>query len=134
MDERYDDLLDEALLRRSLRLEADERAPRFDPAAIAELARPRLTPPFVLATALVALSVAITTTVMWTAVAMSAAALVSGAADLLLAVLARGAALLYPLVRDATDPAIPLSLLLGLGVAIYHELSVRREPVRVQAS
>src|SRR6185503_14551749 len=39
MSERPNDLLDETTLRRALRLEADERAPLFDPAAIAAAGR-----------------------------------------------------------------------------------------------
>ena len=41
MTDRISEPLDEATLRRALRLEADERPPLFDPAAIAAAARVR---------------------------------------------------------------------------------------------
>jgi len=54
MNERPNELLDETTLRRALRLEADERAPLFDPAAIAAAGRvPRR---MVLVSAIAALS------------------------------------------------------------------------------
>ena len=66
MTDRRDDLLDESILRRALRLEPDERAPLFDVAAIAAAARPRTRLALVSALVAIAIGVAGAVTV-WSA-------------------------------------------------------------------
>jgi hypothetical protein len=135
MNERRDDLLDETVLRRALRFEADERVPRFDGGAIA-LAAQR--PAFArwnnfgaLAGAAVLGSVAVG---VWTAIFGAfpslAEAAMAAAIDAVVAV----ATLLLPIAEFAAQPAVPLSLLAALGVAILHELRDRREHAHADAS
>ena len=135
MSERRDDLLDEAVLRRALRLEADERVPRFDAGAIALAAR---RPAFVswnnfgvLAGAAV---LAATAWGVWTVIfaifPTLGDALIATAIDAAVSV----ATLLLPIVELAAQPVVPLSLLAALGVAILHELRDRREHPHANAS
>jgi hypothetical protein len=135
VSERRDDLLDEAVLRRALRFEADERVPRFNAGAIA-LAAQRL--PFGRYTAFGALAAAVVLAVaaigIWTAIFAAfpavADAAISAAIDAAVAV----ATLLIPIADFAAQPAVPLSLLAALGVAIVHELRDRREHAHADAS
>lgn len=135
MSERRDDLLDEAVLRRALRFEADERVPRFDTGAIALAAR---RPAFVQYTAFGALAGAavlgITAFAVWSAIF----AIFPTVGDALIATAIETAVslatLLLPIAELASQPAVPLSLLAALGVAILHELRERREQADANAS
>ena len=135
MSERRDDLLDEAVLRRALRLEADERAPRFDAGAIALAAR---RPAFARWNNFGALAgaavLAATAWGVWSAIfAIFPAvgdALIATAIDAAFSI----ATLLVPIAELAAQPAVPLSLVAALGVAILHELRDRREHAHANAS
>ena len=133
MSERRDDLLDETVLRRALRLEADERVPRFDAGAIALAAR-RDMPRTALGAVGGAAVLAATAWGVWTAIyAMFPTlgdALIATAIDAAVSV----AKLLVPIATLAAQPAVPLSLLAALGVAILHELRDRREHSHADAS
>lgn len=134
MSERRDDLLDERVLRRALRFESDERVPRFDAGAIALGSRR----PFGWYTAFGTLAgaavLAFTAVGVWTAIFAAvpsvAGAAISTAIDAAVAV----ATLLAPIADFAAQPAVPLSLVAALGVAILHELLDRREHVHADAS
>jgi hypothetical protein len=117
--------LDEATLRRALRLEADERPPVFDPAAIASAAglRPRLA----VVNALVAVGLGVFgAATVWSAVAVFMPTLLADAfafglgALALLAVPATGVADLVQ------QPVVPLSLVAALAIATAYELRERR--------
>jgi hypothetical protein len=135
MSERRDDLLDEATLRRALRFEADERVPRFNSGAIALAAQRR---PFGRYTALGTLAASVVLAFaavgVWSAIFAAfpsvADAAMSAAIDAAVAI----ATLLIPIAEFATQPAVPLSLLAALGVAILHELRDRREHAHADAS
>jgi hypothetical protein len=122
--DRRDDLLDEAILRRALRLEADERAPIFDHAAIAAAGqRPRLA--FV--SALVAIGIgAVGAVTVWTAVAVLLPTVVANAFDVALGVVASFAVPASGILEIAQQPAVPLSLFAALLIATAHELRERR--------
>jgi len=135
MSERRDDPLDEAILRRALRLEADERAPRFDAGAIAMAAR---RPAFrrwnnfgALAGAAV---LAATAWGVWSEIfaifPTAGDALIATAIDAAVSV----ATLTVPIAELAAQPAVPLSLVAALGVAILHELRDRRGHAHANAS
>jgi len=128
-----EELLDEATLRRALRLEADERAPAFDPAAIAaaERSRPRLA--LVSAIVAVALS-ALGAIVVWSAAAFLLPTLGANAFALLLEVIALIAVPVSRIADLVQQPAVPLSLLAALVIAIAHELRQGRELAHANAS
>lgn len=134
MNER-DDLIDETVLRRSLRFEPDERAPHFDVAAIAAMAEAehpwRRT--MLVALTAAALTGAVAGTV-WSAIAEHGAQIASLVANGLLDALITLVTLLVPVAQAASEPVVPLSLLAALGVAIIHELRERKESVHVHAS
>jgi hypothetical protein len=134
MNER-DDLIDETVLRRSLRFEADERAPRFDVAAIAAMAGAEqpLRRTMLVVLAAVALTGALGGAV-WSAIVEHATEIASVVTDGLLDALITVVTLLVPVAEAASEPAVPLSLFAALGVAIVHELRERRENVHVHAS
>jgi hypothetical protein len=116
--------IDETTLRRALRLEADERPPLFDPAAIAAAARERPRIAMVSALAAIALG-AVGAVVVWSAVAILLPTLVLDAFDLglgLLALVAVPASRVADLVQQ---PVVPLSLLAALAIATAHELRER---------
>jgi hypothetical protein len=135
MSDRRDDLLDEADLRRALRFEPDERVPRFDAGAIALAARRpafgRWNAPGALA---VAVALGITAAGVWSVIFAAlpsfGSALVVASIEAVVAV----ATLLLPIAEFASQPAVPLSLLAALGVAILHELRDRREQAHANAS
>ena len=123
MTDRRDDLLDETILRRALRLEADERAPVFDPAAIAATGRPRLA----LVSAMVAIGIgAVGAVTVWTAVALLLPTVVANAFDVGLAVVAMLAVPAANILELAQQPAVPLSLFAALAIVTAHELRERR--------
>lgn len=130
-----DELIDETVLRRSLRFEADERVPRFDANAIAAQAaaeRPwGRTVGIVLAATVVTSAVAGT---VWSAIASNAPAIVNTLANALIDLVVALATVLVPVAEIASQPVVPLSLLAALGVAIAYELRERREHVHAHAS
>lgn len=118
------ELLDETTLRRALRLEADERAPVFDPAVIAAAAQER--PRLAVVSALVAVALtAVGAVAVWSAVAILLPTLVADAFDVglgVLALLATPAGVVVDLVQQ---PVVPLSLLVAIAIATLHELRER---------
>ena len=131
MTDRINEPLDEATLRRALRLEADERPPLFDPAAIAAAARAR--PRLAVVSALVAVGLgAVGAVAVWSAVAVLLPTLAVDAFDLglgLFAMLAVPASAVADLVQQ---PVVPLSLVAALAIATWHEL--RERVIHVNAS
>jgi len=129
--DRINEPLDEATLRRALRLEADERPPLFDPAAIAAAARAR--PRLAVVSALVAVGLgAVGAVAVWSAVAVLLPTLAVDAFDLglgLFAMLAVPASAVADLVQQ---PVVPLSLVAALAIATWHEL--RERVIHVNAS
>ena len=123
MTDRRDDLLDETILRRALRLESDERAPAFDPAAIAAAARrPRLA----VVSALVGVGlVSLGAVAVWSAVAFLLPTVVANAFDVALMLLASLAVPASAIAEIAQQPVVPLSLLAALAIATAHELRER---------
>ena len=118
------ELLDETTLRRALRLEPDERAPVFDPAAIAAAARQR--PRLAVVSALVAVAISTVATVaVWSAVAIFLPALVADAFDMGLGLLALLAVPASAVVDIVQQPAVPLSLFVATAIATLHELRER---------
>lgn len=123
--------LDEMTLRRALRLEADERAPRFDPADIAAAARER--PRRAMLSALVAVLVgAASAAAAWSAAAIFVPTVAAAALDLALGLLALLAVPASRLAELVQQPVIPLSLVVALAIATMHEL--RERLVHVDAS
>jgi len=132
-DRRDDDLFDEMRLRRALRLEAAELPPRLDIAAIAARARAER-PAFaaaslasrvfagVVAAGLAGLVVA--------ALPVVAPAMASGLFTAAIETLTRVAVPASALLSLAEQPTIPIAALAALAVAIVHEYTLRREPVR----
>ena len=124
MTDTRSDLLDETTLRRALRLEADERAPFFDAAAIA--AAGRLRPRIALVVAFAALAIGTLGAVaVWSAVAFFVPTLVVDAFDVGLGVLALIAVPLSTIVDLVQQPVVPLSLLVAAAIATLHELRER---------
>jgi hypothetical protein len=134
MNEQRDELLDETVLRRALRFEADERAPRFDAGAIALLARRDMTGWAAFAALCGTGIVAITAWSVWSTIFAAAPLLADAAMATIVDVAVGAATLLLPIATIAAQPAVPLSLLAALGVAILHELRERREHAHEDAS
>ena len=135
MNDRRDDLLDESVLRRALRLEPDERTPRFDARAIALIAERRALPWWTVSSALAGLVVLGAFAVgVWSVIFAFAPALVDTAMGAVIDVAIWVATFLEPVAGIAAQPAVPLSLLAALGVAILHELRERREQLHASAS
>lgn len=136
MTERRDDLFDETVLRRALRLEPDELTPGFDAAAIALLAaqRPAISlRAFGLVLAGSAL-LGFAAVGIWGAVFAYAPSALDAAMAVVLDLLIAAATVLLPLADLAQQPAVPLSLVAALAVAILHELRERREHAHANAS
>jgi hypothetical protein len=128
MTDRQSEPLDEATLRRALRLEADERPPIFDPAAIAAAARQR--PRLAMLSALVALGLgALGAVAVWSAVAIFLPTLVADGFAIGLGVLAIIAVPASGVAEIVQQPAVPLSLLVALAIATAHELRESRMTV-----
>ncbi len=121
MTDRRDDLLDESILRRALRLEPDERAPLFDAAAIAAAARPRTRLALVSALVAIAIGAAGAVTV-WSAAAIFVPAVGASAFELGLGIVAMLAVPATAIIEVAQQPAVPLSLLAAIAIATAHEL------------
>ena len=135
MHDPRDDLMDESVLRRSLRLEPDERAPRFDARVIALLAGNRPLPLWTTFSAVAGLVVmAGCAIVVWSVILAFAPALLDAVMSAVVDVAIRVVTALAPVADIAVQPAIPLSLLAALGVAILHELRERREQLHANAS
>ncbi len=134
MNDRHEDLVDEAVLRRSLRLEPDERAPRLDPAALAAAAE-RRAPWLAIGASAIAVSLtAVVAASVWTIVAMFAPSLLADAFDTALATLAQVAVPLAGIVETAQAPVVPASILAALAIAIVFELRQGRETRHAVAS
>jgi len=135
MNERRGDLLEETTLRRALRLESDERPPRFDPAAIAAAARAvRPSSAAILTGLAVAGVTGVVAGTVWSFILGAAPQLADAVGGAALEALISLATLLVPIAQIATEPAVPLSLLAALGVAILFELRERREHAHVHSS
>jgi hypothetical protein len=133
MSDRRDELLDETVLRRALRLEADERAPLFDAGAIAAAARSR--PRIALVSGIVALALtAVGAVVVWSAAALLLPTLATGAFDVLLEIVALTAVRATGVAELVQQPVVPLSLLAALVIATAHELRQRKELSHAAAS
>ena len=132
-DRRDDDLFDEMRLRRALRLEAAELPPRLDIAAIA--ARARAERPAFAAASLASRDFAGVAAAGLAGLVVAALPVVAPAmaSDLFTAAietLTRVAVPASALLSLAEQPTIPIAALAALAVAIVHEYTLRREPVR----
>lgn len=134
--DRRDDLLDEMILRRALRLESDERVPPFDADAIAAAAAagPRIGATAILGGVLLAVAIGLVASAVWSRAFSSGPAIAADVLELALDGLAIAATWAYPVVRALGDPLVPLSLIAGLAIAIHHETRVGRGPVSVEAA
>ena len=136
MSERRDDLLDETVLRRALKLEPDEGAPRFDAAALAVLARRRQP----LQTRVVGLTLAgaallgFAAAGIWSSIFAVAPTAFDAAMATIIDVAVTVATILLPFAETLRQPAVPLSLIAALGVAILYTLRERRERAHANAS
>ena len=136
MNERDDDRLDEAVLRRALRLEPDEGGPRFDARTIALMARQPAAPSLRLAGVALGSAVVLGFAAgnIWSLIFASAPSiadtLTKAAVDAAVVV----ATVLLPVADVAQQPVIPVSLVAALAVAIVHELRERRERAHANAS
>jgi hypothetical protein len=134
MTERHEDLIDEAMLRRSLRLEPDEAAPRFDARAIALAAqRPAITPRTAAIIVATAAALGVAAVAVWSTLLALAPAVANAAMTAAIEIIVAVATLLLPIAEIAQQPAVPLSLIAALGVAILHELRERREHAHATA-
>jgi len=134
MNERPDELFDEARLRRALRLEASERPPRLDVAALAVLSGEQ--DPAARAVggrAMVAAAVAGGVLLAFAAVgvATQAPALLAVGLDEAIALVARAAVPADGALALAQEPTVPIALLAAVVFAAAYELVQRRERVRV---
>ena len=134
MNERPDELFDETRLRRALRLEASERPPRLDVAALAVLSGEQ--DPAARAVggrAMVAAAVAGGVLLAFAAVgvATQAPALLAVGLDEAIALVARAAVPADRALALAQEPTVPVALLAAALFAAAYELAQRRERVRV---
>ena len=135
MNERPDDLMDESVLRRAMRLEPDERAPRFDARALALLAQRGALPWWTMLSAFAGLVVLGAVAIaVWSVIFAFFPALIDAAMSAFVDLAIWLATVLAPAAGIAAEPAIPLSLLAALGVAILNELRERREHAHANAS
>jgi uncharacterized membrane protein YeiH len=129
------ELLDETVLRGAMRLEADETVPRFDAVGMAALAARRAPTARMLAAGL---SVAVITGVVaggvWSLILATGPAIFGQAMEGVVSIAVIAATILLPIARIAAEPAVPLSLIAALGIAILHELRERREHAHADAS
>ena len=129
MNER--ELIEESRLRRALRFEADEMIPRFDVAAIKAAATTRPSSRVFASVLGGAVVTGVIAGALWSwliAVAPDVGeTVVATALDGVVAI----ATILVPIADAAMQPAVPLSLLAALALAILHE---RRERAHAHAS
>ena len=124
MTDRIGEPLDETTLRRALRLEADERPPLFDPAAIAAAARVR--PRIAIVSAAVAVGLgALGAVAVWSAFAILLPTVAVDAFDIGLGLLAMLAVAVSGVADLVQQPVVPLSLVVALAIATAHELRER---------
>ena len=125
MNDPRGELLSETILRRALRLEVDERAPSFDPAAIAAAARQR--PRLATLSGLVALALTgAGAVVVWSTFVVFVPRLVADAFDVTLGALVILAVPASAIAEVAQQPVVPLSLIAALAIATAHELRERQ--------
>jgi hypothetical protein len=136
MSERRDDLLDETVLRRALKLEPDESAPRFDAAALAALAQRRQPlPTRVVGLTLVgAALLGFAAAGIWSSIFAVAPTAFDTAMAAIIDVAVAIATVLLPIAETLRQPAVPLSLIAALGVASLYTLRERRERAHANAS
>lgn len=136
MSERRDELLDETVLRRALKLEPDESAPRFDAAALAVLAQRRqpLQPRLVGLTLAGAALLGFAAAGIWSSIFAVAPTAFDAAMAWVVDVAVTVATILLPIAESLRQPAIPLSVIAALGVAILYTLRERRERAHANAS
>jgi hypothetical protein len=133
-DRGYDDLFDEARLRRALRLETAELPSRIDPAAItvrAEASRPAFAAASLLSTIVAGLAGAVLVALAAVALAAVAPAVASDLFAAAIETFARVAVPVTAVLVAAQQPSIPMAALAALAVAIAYEYVQRRERVRV---
>jgi len=124
MTDRIGEPLDETTLRRALRLEADERPPLFDPAAIAAAAQVR--PRIAIVSAAVAVGLgAVGAIAVWSAFAILLPTVAVDAFDIGLGLLAMLAVAVSGVADLVQQPVVPLSLVAALAIATAHELRER---------
>lgn len=132
------DPISESVLRSALRLEADERAPRFDATALAALAEQRTTVERVLrimrGVALVGVSLGLEAVVAVAAFNVLGDVDATGLYAFGIATFAMVAEPFVPLARFAMDPAVATATLAAVLFATIYERNIGRESVRVQAS
>ena len=130
-----DELIDEAVLRRALRLEDDERAPRFDAAAIAALARFAGPSPRALIVTLAAAALTgLVAVAAWAFVFIAAPTVLDDLVAFAMPGIVAVATLVVAIAQLAMQPAVPLSLLAALAIAVIHSLRERGEYMHVDAS
>lgn len=130
-----DELIDEGVLRRALRLERHERAPQFDAQAIAALAaRTRTEPPVLLIAFVATVLTSVVAVAVWSALLGAAPSFIDGAVTTALEGFVGIATVAISVAEVASQPAVPLSLVAALGVAILYELRERRERAHAHAS
>ena len=135
MTDRRDDLIDEGVLRRALRLEKDERIPRFDAQAIAALAeRTRTAPPTLVIAFVASALTAVVAVAVWSTLLGAAPAFIDAAIGTVLDGLVVVATFAISVAEVASEPAVPVSLVAALGVAVLYELRERREHAHAHAS
>ncbi len=132
------DPISESVLRRALRLEADEPAPLLDAMAIASAAERRTVAERLLrvvrGAALVGVSLGVAAAVGLTTFNAIADLDPSGLYGFGLATFAGLAEGLVPLASIAMDPAVAIATLAAVTFATIYERGSRRESIRVQAS
>jgi len=132
-DRRDDDLFDEMRLRRALRLEAAELPPRLDIAAIAARARaerPAFAAASLASRVFAGVAAAGLAGLVVAALPVLAPAMASDLFTAAIETLTRVAVPASALLSLAEQPTIPIAALAALAVAIVHEYTLRREPVR----
>lgn len=136
-DRRDDDLFDEARLRRALRLEVAELPSRIDVAAIAaeaDASRPAFVAASLMSTVVAGLAGAALVSLAAAALPAVAPALASELWSAALWTVARVAVPVMGLLAVAQQPAVPMSALAMLSVAIVFEYVQRRERLHAAAS
>jgi hypothetical protein len=125
-----DELFDEIRLRRALRLDATELPSRIDVAALAaeaEASRPAFVAASLLSTVVAGIAGAALAGLAIVALPAVAPALASEIFAGLIEILARVAVPVSSILEAAQQPAVPVSALAALAVAIAYEYTQRRE-------